>query len=441
MHTLIICALGPDDPQLLTRAAYAALTSDAPLLLRTARHGVAQELAGQGKAFDTLDDIYEDCEDFDELCEEAYERICSFARAAQESVYAVSDPASDETVHALCRDLPDDIALRVLPGVSLTDAALSASLPLGAQTQDPRTLSVLSLDEAQLDPLTPLVITEIDTRVLAGEAKLFLMRVYPDELPVYFLPHGANRAVSIPLCDADRQSDYGHTCALIVPPVAYASRERFVMRDLEDIMRRLRSFDGCAWDREQTHESLRRYLIEEAYEACEAIDADDPDKLCDELGDVLFQVVFHAAIAQEHADFSMEDVVSAVCNKMIERHEHVFGGKNLNGTQAISDNWERIKREQRGEQTTAQVIRDLSKTLPALMRAQKAIKKARAAGYDALPAASASPEARLGSELLALIARAQEADVDAQLALEGALRQYIDTFAAWEEDRLSQKEG
>ena len=433
MHTLIICALGPDDPQLLTRAAYAALTSQSPLLLRTARHGVADELTALGKAFSTLDDIYEDCEDFDELCEAAYERICDFARASQESVYAVSDPASDETVHALCNDLPDDISLKVLPGVTLTDTALSASLPLGATTQDARTLSVLSLDEAQIDPLTPLVITEIDTRVLAGEAKLFLMRVYPDELPLYFLPHGSDRAVQIPLCEVDHQSNYGHTCALIVPPVAYEVRERFVMRDLEDIMRRLRSFNGCEWDREQTHESLRRYLIEEAYEACDAIDADDPDKLCDELGDVLFQVVFHAAIAQEHADFAFEDVVSAICLKMIERHEHVFGGKDLDSTQAISDNWERIKREQRGEMTTAQAIRDLTKTLPALMRAQKALKKARAAGFDALPEEAATPEERLGEALLALAARAQSEGVDAQLALEGALKRYIDAFASWEE--------
>ena len=433
MHTLIICALGPDDPQLLTRAAYAALTSQSPLLLRTARHGVADELTALGKAFSTLDDIYEDCEDFDELCEAAYERICDFARASQESVYAVSDPASDETVHALCNDLPDDISLKVLPGVTLTDTALSASLPLGATTQDARTLSVLSLDEAQIDPLTPLVITEIDTRVLAGEAKLFLMRVYPDELPLYFLPHGSDHAIKIPLCEVDHQSDYGHTCALIIPPVAYEARERFVMRDLEDIMRRLRSFNGCEWDREQTHESLRRYLIEEAYEACDAIDADDPDKLCDELGDVLFQVVFHAAIAQEHADFSFEDVVSAICLKMIERHEHVFGGKLLDSTQAISDNWERIKREQRGEMTTAQAIRDLTKTLPALMRAQKALKKARAAGFDALPEEAATPEERLGEALLALAARAQDEGVDAQLALEGALKRYIDAFASWEE--------
>lgn len=433
MHILTICALGPDDPQLLTRAAYAALTGGTPLLLRTRRHGVADFLLTQGKAFETLDALYDACEDFDELCEAAQERICDFARTATHTVYAVSDPASDETVHALCRDLPGDIQLRVLPGVSLTDTALGAALHLGARTQDARTLSVLSLGAAQIDPLCPLVITEIDTRVLAGEAKLFLMRVYPDEMPVYFLPHGAQRAIEIPLCDADRQSDYGHTCALIVPPCAYEQRERFVMRDLEDIMRRLRGWDGCQWDREQTHRSLRKYLIEEAYEACEAIDEDDPDKLCDELGDVLLQVVFHAAIAQEHADFTLEDVVSAVCRKMIERHEHVFGGKQLHSAQAVSENWERIKREQRGEATTAQVIRDITKTLPALMRAQKTMKKAQTAGYAQLPAPAQDAEGKIGGAMLEIIAQAQKEGVDAQLALEGALRQYIDAFAAWED--------
>lgn len=435
MHILTICAMGPDDPQLLTRAAYAALTGGTPLLLRTGRHGVADFLRTQGRTFDTLDALYDQCEDFDELCEAAYARICDFARQSTQSVYAVSDPASDETVHALCRALPEDIQLRVLPGVSLTEMALSASLHLGAVTQDARTLSVLSLPDAQPDPHSPLVITEIDTRVLAGEAKLFLMRVYPDEMPVYFLPHGAQRAVSIPLCDADRQSAYGHTCALIVPPVGYERRERFVMRDLEDITRRLRAPGGCEWDREQTHQSLRRFLIEEAYEACEAIDAEDPDKLCDELGDVLFQVAIHAAIAQEHADFTFDDVVSAICRKMIERHEHVFGGKNLPGTQAISANWERIKRAQRGEKTTAQAIRDLTKTLPAIMRAQKAIRKARDAGYTDMPAPAQDGEGQMGDALLSLIAQAQTQGVDAQLALEGALRRYIDTFAAWESEQ------
>lgn len=434
MHILTICALGPDDPQLLTRAAYAALTGGTPLLLRTRRHGVADFLSREGKAFDTLDALYEVCENFDELCEAARERICDFARQSTHSVYAVSDPASDETVHALCHELPGDIQLRVLPGVSLPDMALSAALQAGAQTQDARTLGVLSLSDAQIDPLCPLVITEIDTRVLAGEAKLFLMHVYPDEQPVYFLPHGGDGAVRIPLCDADRQSDYGHTCALIVPPVGYEQRERFVMRDLEDIVRRLRGVGGCEWDRAQTHQSLRRFLIEEAYEACEAIDEQDPDRLCDELGDVLFQVVIHAAIAQEHADFALEDVVSAICAKMIRRHEHVFAGKPLSNAQAVSENWERIKREQRGQTTTAQAIRGISKALPAIMRAQKAVKKAQAAGYMPLPAEAQSEEERIGAALLATIAQAQCKNVDAQQALEGALRRYIDAFAAWEEN-------
>ena len=440
MHRLTICALGPDDPQLLTRAAYAALTGGTPLLLRTRRHGVADFLTAQGKRFETLDALYDACEDFDELCTAAQERICAFARQSAHSVYAVSDPASDETVHALCRHLPEDIRLRVLTGVSLTDTALSAALHLCARTQDARTLSVLSLDTAQIDPLVPLVITEIDTRVLAGEAKLFLMRVYPDEASVYFLPHGAAEAVAMPLCEVDRQTDYGHTCALVVPPLPLEKRDRFVLRDLQDILRRLRGVGGCPWDRRQTHQSLRPFLIEEAYEACEAIDAQDPDRLCDELGDVLFQVAIHAAIGEEHADFTWDDVISAICSKMIERHEHVFGGKTLATAQEVSVNWEKIKRAQRGERTAAQAIRDMARTLPALMRAQKSVRKAQDAGYGLLPAHGDTPEERIGEELLALTARAQAQGVNAQLALEGALRRYVDALAEWEATQI-QDEG
>jgi tetrapyrrole methylase family protein/MazG family protein len=150
---------------------------------------------------------------------------------------------------------------------------------------------------------------------------------------------------------------------------------------LMEIMRKLRAPGGCPWDAEQSHQSLKRYLLEEAYEVIEAIDAEDPAHLKEELGDLLLQPVFHAAIAEEKGEFSMDDVLDAINEKLIRRHPHVFGELVIESSEAQIENWEKIKKQEKGEQRKS-ALSGIPPQLPALMKAQKLTEKAARVGFD-----------------------------------------------------------
>jgi len=147
-------------------------------------------------------------------------------------------------------------------------------------------------------------------------------------------------------------------------------------------MELLRAPGGCPWDREQTHASIRRNLLEEACEAAEAIDSGDKAALCEELGDVLMQVVFHAQMEREQGGFTMEDVIDGVCQKLVYRHPHVFGTVEADTSQQVLANWEVLKRKEKGQASTADALDAVAKTLPALWRAEKMLSKAAKAGFD-----------------------------------------------------------
>ncbi len=149
-----------------------------------------------------------------------------------------------------------------------------------------------------------------------------------------------------------------------------------------DIIRKLRSEDGCPWDREQTHESLKSCLLEECYETVEAINNQDNENLCEELGDVLLQVALHSAIAEELEEFTVEDVISVVSEKMIRRHPHVFGNVTVSSASDVVDNWEVIKGQEKKENSLKDEIERIPRALPATIRAQKVQKKAAKSGMD-----------------------------------------------------------
>ncbi len=156
----------------------------------------------------------------------------------------------------------------------------------------------------------------------------------------------------------------------------FEQKKKYTIGDLLKIMEILRSPEGCPWDREQTHKSIRNNLIEETYEAVEAIDTEDSELLQEELGDVLFQVVFHAQLEKEKGGFDFSDVVDGVTKKLVERHPHVFGDVVVKNSSEVLANWEAIKQRTKGRKTTAEILEGVSPALPALMRAQKLAKKA-----------------------------------------------------------------
>ncbi len=149
-----------------------------------------------------------------------------------------------------------------------------------------------------------------------------------------------------------------------------------------EVIRRLRAKDGCPWDREQTHESLKQNLLEETYEVLEAIEMKDYDKIIEELGDVLLQIVFHCQIGKDHGEFDIRDVTTGICRKMIDRHPHIFGDITVKDAEQVLENWEAIKKKEKRHTSHTQVLRDIPVILPSLMRAYKVQKKAALVGFD-----------------------------------------------------------
>ncbi len=156
----------------------------------------------------------------------------------------------------------------------------------------------------------------------------------------------------------------------------FVQKDTYTIDDLLLLMECLRSPDGCPWDREQTHRSIRQCFLEETYEALEAIDTENAALLEEELGDVLFQVVFHAQLEKEKGSFTFDGVVDGVVRKMLLRHPHVFGDVTVGGTGDVLRNWDAIKKESKHQKSQTEVLQSVAKTLPALMRAQKLRRKA-----------------------------------------------------------------
>ena len=331
------------------------------------------------------------------------------------------------------------MTLRVVGGVSLADCAACAVIPFGVNTENLRTITALSVTEMRVQADSPQVVTEIDNRYLASDVKLWLSDLFEDEMTVYFLENAAQPGVAarpIPLCELDRQAHYDHRTAVLVPRVSVYERSRATYEDFVEVISRLRGPGGCPWDRAQTHHTLRQYMIEEACEAAEAMDGDDDMKIADELGDVLLQVVLNSCIGAEHRAFTDRDVTSMAAHKMITRHEHVFGKAKADSAQAVTSVWENAKKKERGEQTALERVLDIAPSLPALMRAQKAVRREQQAkgepsnlkaaleqarrAVDALTQEGAG-EGELGAALMSLCAAAHAMDLDAETALRSAI--------------------
>ena len=164
--------------------------------------------------------------------------------------------------------------------------------------------------------------------------------------------------------------------------VDFQCKPHYSYEDFLEVMRLLRAPGGCPWDREQTHGSIRRNFLEETYEVLDALDRDDPRDMCEELGDVMMQVAFHAQIEAERGNFTMDDVVDGVTKKLVYRHPHVFGTVEAETSEQVLVNWEALKRKEKGQATTADAVESVPHTLPALWRAEKVQKKAAKAGFD-----------------------------------------------------------
>lgn len=438
---VVVCGLGPATPDLVTAATLAAVERISPRYLRTRRHPSA-ELVGKAQDFDWL---YAARATFDQVYDGIVEALVAAAHDHGEVLYAV--PGSPTVAEATVERLRADprVEVELLPALSFLDLAW-ARLAVDPVDAGVRLVDAYRFTTDAAGERGPLLVAQCDSRRVLSDVKLAIAdSVAEDSTPftvtlLQRLGLPDENVVEVPWTELDRADAPDHLTALFVPRLA--SPVAGEVAAFDEVVRRLRR--ECPWDREQTHVSLRRHLLEEAYEVLEAIDHLDPDApggdggfdaLEEELGDLLFQVVFHATLAAEEGQFDLADVARGIREKLIGRHPHVFGDVEADSVAEVAARWEQIKKVEKGR---ASVMDGIPATLPALLYALKVQKRAASEGVDwrdlldpsdgeGGPGDSRGPEA-FGGRLLSLVDEAGAAGVDPESALRIAAERVRDAF-------------
>lgn len=384
-NTISVVGLGPGALKHMTLETYHLIQNSTKVFLRTMKHPAAVELVQEGILVESFDSIYDTGASFDEVYETIAKELIKEAKIWGSIVYAVPGHPyfAEKSVEILLKILDNEqgtVDVKSFPAMSFLDSmvhTLKVDPIHGLCMVDGLTLqhATLPLDQG-------IVVTQVYDRFVASEVKLRLMELYRRDDKEIFLVHGSGlpeeRVERIPLYDLDRSPHISYLTSVYLPP---EPKERWVhLEGLVEIMERLRSDDGCPWDREQTYASLRKYVIEEAYEVVDAIERQDWDDLCEELGDLLLQVVFLSQLAQEDHWFDVTDVLERIQQKLIYRHPHVFAQEDKNGF--TMEVWEKLKREEKGYERISHQMDAIPKHFPAYMRAEKAQKKASLVGFD-----------------------------------------------------------
>ncbi|MFL0556953.1 bifunctional methyltransferase/pyrophosphohydrolase YabN [Paenibacillus barengoltzii] len=470
--TITVVGLGSGDPDRLTLGSLKRLQEAGERYVRTKDHPVVDWLEETGVHFTSFDEVYEAKDDFPSVYEEIASRLLARAKAGQEGehiVYAVPGhpQVAEATVKLLRERCPEQgISLDIIGGESFLDEAF---VRLGFDPIE----GFLLVDASEvrgeaIDPRRHTLIGQVYDQITASEVKLGLMELLPDDYPVV-VGHalgvaGQERIERVPLFELDRITGYGNLSLVYVPASEDDTLRNRSFQRLHEIVSILRSPGGCPWDREQTHESIRKNLIEETYEVLETIDDDDPDHMREELGDLLLQIMLHSQMEEETGTFTVYDVIQELNEKLIYRHPHVFGNLSAEDAEAALNNWEAMKAEEKkrkGLQPERQsVISGVPRDLPALMKAYKLQKKAAKAGFDwedidgvwskleeeirELKEAVAqkqdpeSQELELGDVLFSVVNAARYIGVDPEQALSRTIRKFTERFH-YVEERLREQ--
>jgi tetrapyrrole methylase family protein/MazG family protein len=386
MTAITLLGLGPGDPAKLTREAWDILGSANEIWLRTRQHPTVAGLPASIKVY-SFDDLYENSDSFEAVYAGIVEKVLELGRRPEGVVYAVpGDPfMAEATCPAIAqRARAEGLSLKIVSGISFLEPVFAA---LGLDPYPHLTLvDALDLSQAHLPvfpPDMPALVAQIYSRMVAAEVKVTLNAIYPDEHPVR-LVHAAGTkdefVEDLPLYKIDRSERIGLLTVLYVP----ALEEGTSFEAFQEIIAHLRAPDGCPWDKEQTHQSLRAHLLEESYEALAALDSEDPAKMTEEFGDLLLQIVLNAQIASEEGEFGMADVLKGIYDKIIRRHPHVFGEVQVDGVGGVLKNWEKIKSDERAESSEPEkgLLGGVPLALPALIQAQEYQERAAHVGFD-----------------------------------------------------------
>lgn len=426
-----IVGLGPGNAGHLSTESIELLKNADKVILRTKIHPTVGELEKKGIVFESCDNFYEEGHSFEEVYQNISEYILKEAKGTN-VVYAVpGSPLVAEQTVVLLREMAKntDLDFEIYPAISFLDITY---VKAGIDPIEGLRIVDASNEKALLDAGSyPLIITQVYSKLVASDVKIALMEVLKDDTPIYFMRNLGlvnEEFLKIKLYELDRQEHIDHLTTVLVSKCPECILEEYLevptdeeleevihsfetdeeaevedeleaeteelyteenedseetyydITALAEVIALLRKPDGCPWDKEQTHVSIRSNMIEEAYEVVDAIDKKDSENLKEELGDVLLQVVFHAQMAREAGEFNLQDVVDNVTEKLIRRHPHVFGDEEIETSSGVLKRWEDIKKTEKSDRVGA--LDGVPAALPSLSKAYELQKKAAKVGFD-----------------------------------------------------------
>ncbi|MFZ5945270.1 MAG: nucleoside triphosphate pyrophosphohydrolase [Bacillota bacterium] len=388
MNKITVIGLGPGSEEQISIGTLKLLKTSSHIYLRTNKHPVVKNLKEWEIVYSALDLFYENGS-FESVYEKIADYLIEHVYKYGEIVYAVpgSPLVAEDSVKVLRQKVVEkgNISIDIHPALSFLDEVykiINIDPGQGLQIID----ALSSIKNYHTD--MPLLICQVYNRLIASDAKLSLLEFFPPEHTIQVISAagvaGQEKVLELPLYQLDHVPwiDYLTTVYIPSSQSAKPNSAQFPLDPLVNVMERLLRPDGCPWDRKQSHKTLKKYLLEEAYEVLEAIDEGNMYKLCEELGDLLLQVVFHAALAETTGSFSINDVVEGITDKMIRRHPHVFADVKVSDAQDVLVNWEAIKAKEKGKEVSKSLLGSVPKDLPALMHALEIQNKAAGVGFD-----------------------------------------------------------
>ena len=425
-----VVGLGPAGPDLVTAATRDAIARIPTRFVRTTRHPAAAVV----EPAESFDAIYEHATTLDEVYGAIVERLVEAAAEHGEVLYAVpGSPAVAERTVVLLRaeERAGRIELDVVPSLSFVDLAWTRlgvdPVDTGARIVDGHRFAVEAAGERG-----PLLVAQCDSAGVLSDVKLALDLDGPPIVVLQRLGAPDESIVRVERSELDRAVMPDHLTSLWIDehaPTVASEVARF-----DELVHVLR--ERCPWDREQTHQTLTRHLLEETYEVLEAIEQLDPDEpdtyahLEEELGDLLFQVCFHATLAGEQGAFTLADVARGIHDKLVVRHPHVFSTVEADDSTTVMRNWEQIKKHEKGRES---IFDGIPNALPSLLFAHKIVRKAQTIGLEVDPPVPSPAADDIGSALLALVSAARALDVDPEAALRAAANELRERAMATEQ--------
>lgn len=353
MHELTVIGLGASDFDQLQLGVYKQLKNAKKLYVRTLDHPVLKDLQAEGIEMKSFDSVYEKHDTFAPVYAEIAETLIELSQ--QEPImYAVPGHplVAEQTVQNLiAAEKEGRVKLNMQGGQSFLDPIF------GALRIDPiegfQLLDGTAMTQYDINMRQHILIAQVYDAFSASEVKLTLMEKYRDDYPVTIVTAAGSsqeKLTTVPLYELDQMDEINNLTTVYVPPVTSYEDALKDWTTFRQVIADLRGPNGCPWDQKQTHESLKKYLLEEAHELLTAIDEEDDFAIVEELGDVLLQVFLHAQIGEDNGYFNLEEVLASINEKMIRRHPHVFGDVTVEDADDVVTNWEAIKREEKGLQ-------------------------------------------------------------------------------------------